>query len=41
MEMLPEMVQYIMKTAGRSLISRVYGVYKVKYPGMDRIYLMI
>jgi hypothetical protein len=41
MGMLPNVTKYIMETGGRSLISRVYGVYKVKYPGMNRIYLMI
>ena len=41
MTMLPNITQYMVETNGRSLISRVYGVYKVKYPGMNRIYLMI
>ena len=41
MGMLPNVTKFIMETAGRSLISRVYGVYKVKYPGMNKIYLMI
>ena len=41
LDMLPNITKYFMVTAGRSLISRVYGIYKVKYPGMNRIYLMI
>ena len=41
MTMLPNITKYMIETNGRSLISRVYGVYKVKYPGMNRIYLMI
>jgi hypothetical protein len=39
--MLPSMAKYMMETAGKSIISRVYGIYKVKYPGMNRIYLML
>ena len=39
--MLPSMAKYMMETAGKSIISRVYGVFKVKYPGMNRIYLML
>lgn len=41
MAMLPSMAKYMMETAGKSIISRVYGIYKVKYPGMNRIYLML
>ena len=35
------MTKYIMETGGKSLISRVYGVYKVQYPGMASIFLML
>lgn len=41
MGMLPSMAKYMMETAGKSIISRVYGIFKVKYPGMNRIYLML
>jgi hypothetical protein len=30
-----------METGGKSLISRVYGLYRVKYPEMAPIYLML
>ena len=39
--MLPSMAKYMMETAGKSIISRVYCIFKVKYPGMNRIYLML
>jgi hypothetical protein len=35
------MTKYLSKTDGKSFISRVYGVYQVKYPGMASIYLML
>jgi hypothetical protein len=41
MKMLPSMTKFIMETGGKSLISRIYGVYKVQYPGMASIYLML
>ena len=41
MGMLPAMARYMVETAGKSIISRVYGIYKVNYPGMNRIYLML
>ena len=41
MEMLPKVTKFIMDTGGKSLISRVYGVYKVQYPGMASIFLML
>lgn len=41
MQLLPEMTEFIMKTGGKSLISRIYGVYMVEYPGMNKIFLML
>lgn len=41
MKMLPQMTQFIMQTGGKSLISRIYGVYMVEYPGMAPIFLML
>ena len=41
MKILPQMTKFIMETGGKSLISRVYGVYKVQYPGMASIFLML
>jgi 1-phosphatidylinositol-4-phosphate 5-kinase len=38
---LPQMTKFIMETGGKSLISRVYGLYRVKYPGMAPIFLML
>jgi hypothetical protein len=35
------MTKFIMETGGKSLISRIYGVFKVKYPGMASIYMML
>ena len=41
MKMLPEMTEFIMKTGGKSLISRIYGTYMVEYPGMSKIFLTL
>lgn len=41
LRMLPSMTEFIMKTGGKSLISRIYGLYMVEYPGMNKIYLML
>ena len=41
MKMLPSNVKFLIETGGKSMISRIYGVYKVKYPGMASIYLML
>ena len=41
MRMLRDLTKFIMETGGKSLISRIYGVFKVKYPGMVPIYLML
>jgi hypothetical protein len=40
-KLLPEMTKFIMETGGKSLISRVYGLFRVKYPGMTPIFLML
>jgi hypothetical protein len=40
-EMLPSFTKYLNDNQGKSLISRVYGVYQVKYPRMDSIYLIL
>lgn len=34
MKLLPSKVEYLKKFQGKSIISRVYGLYKVQYPGM-------
>ena len=39
--MLPAMTKFIMETGGKSLISRIYGLYMVEYPGISPIYLML
>ena len=41
MQMLPSTVKFLIETGGKSMISRIYGVYRVKYPGMASIYLML
>ena len=41
MKMLQSNVKFLIETGGKSMISRIYGVYKVKYPGMASIYLML
>ena len=41
MELLPSNVQFLIETGGKSMISRIYGVYRVKYPGMASIYLIL
>ena len=41
MRMLPSMTQFIMETGGKTLISRIYGLYMVEYPGMAPVYLML
>ena len=30
-----------METGGKSLISRIYGIYMVEYPGFQKIYVML
>ena len=41
MKLLPNQVRYLLETGGKSLISRVYGIYKVKCQGMKSIYLFL
>ena len=41
MSMLESMTQYIMHSGGKSLISRVYGLFMVEYPGISPVYLML
>lgn len=41
MKSLPQMTQYIMETGGKSMISRIYGIYMVEYPGFQKIYVML
>lgn len=41
MNVLPKMVEFVVQTGGKSLISRVYGLYKVEYPGISPVYLML
>lgn len=41
MKALPDMAEFMVRTGGKSLISRIYGVYKVDYPGISPVYLML
>jgi len=41
MGMLRSMTQYLNDNNWKSIISRIYGVYQVKYPGMSSIFLML
>ena len=41
MNALPQITEFLGKNNGKSLISRIYGVYQVHYPGMAPIYLML
>jgi hypothetical protein len=35
------MTKYLHENAGFSVISRVYGVFQIKYPEMDPIFFML
>ena len=35
------MANYMVETGGKSLISRVYGLYMVEYPGISPVFLML
>ena len=39
--MLPNMVKYIDKNKHMSIISRIYGIYEVKLPGVDPVNLIL
>jgi hypothetical protein len=41
MRLLPETVEYMVQTGGKSLVSRIYGIYKVEYPGISPVFLML
>ena len=41
MELLPEKVKFLLANGGKSLISRIYGIYKVKCSGMLPLYLIL
>jgi 1-phosphatidylinositol-4-phosphate 5-kinase len=41
MSILPKMVDFVVQTGGKSLISRVYGLYKIEYPGISPVHLML
>jgi len=41
MEMLPDMAKFLVENKGMSIISRIYGVYQVKYKGMAPTFLML
>lgn len=41
LDFLPNMIDFLVKTGGKSLISRIYGLYKVQYSGMSPIYLAV
>lgn len=38
---LPNMIDFLVKTGGKSLISRIYGLYKIQYSGMSPIFLAV
>lgn len=38
---LPNMTDFLLQTGGKSLISRIYGLYKVQYSGITPIYLAV
>ena len=35
------MTEFIMNNGGKSLVSRIYGLYMVIYPGMEPIYVCL
>jgi 1-phosphatidylinositol-4-phosphate 5-kinase len=41
MKILPMMTKFLQEKEGKSLISRIYGVYQIMYPGIASINLMI
>ena len=41
MDLLPNMVKYLIDNGGKSLISRNYGIFRIKCKGMSSIYLML
>ena len=41
MKMLPEVLQFVREKENKSLLSRVYGIFRVEYPGMSSIYFML
>jgi hypothetical protein len=41
LDLLPRMVQYINKNKHMSILSRVYGIYEVKLPGVDPVNLIL
>lgn len=41
LELLPNMVKYLIDNGGKSLISRNYGIFRIKCKGMSSIYLML
>lgn len=40
-QMLPNMIEFLIKTGGKSIISRIYGLYKVQYSGMSPLFLTV
>lgn len=41
LKMLPRLTQHLAAHGGKSLISRIYGIYRVWYNGIQPIYLML
>ena len=41
MDLLPSMITYLIENGCKSIISRIYGIYKVTYSGMQPIFLML
>lgn len=41
MRLLPSMINYLIENGCKSIISRIYGIYRVTYSGMSPIFLML
>lgn len=41
LELLPKMVRFINQNKDESIISRIYGIYEVKIPGVDSVHLIL
>jgi hypothetical protein len=41
LDLLPKMVKFINQNKNSSVISRIYGIYEVKIPGVDSVHLIL
>ena len=41
LELLPKMVRFINQNKDESIMSRIYGIYEVKIPGVDSVHLIL